>query len=147
VKTEVVSIGYQGRTPIELIALLRKHHVEAVIDVRELPLSRRKGFSKTPLSSSLATVGIAYHHLKAAGNPHRKVIVTEANRAACLKLYAKHLSKHPEVLDLVAETCDGRRVAFLCFERAHEECHRAKLLEALTRQASARDAWHVVRVE
>ena len=43
--------------------------VERVIDVRALPLSRRPGFSKTPLRGALEEAGIEYVHLKALGTP------------------------------------------------------------------------------
>lgn len=138
----IVSVGYEGRTPAELVALLHAHDVEKVIDVRELPLSRRKGFSKTPLANTLKAAGISYQHVRAAGNPHRNL---KADPAACLAMYAKHLEAHPEVLSVVSTAVNGGRVAFLCFERAHEACHRSRLLDALS--GVRRRRYKVVRVE
>jgi len=51
---EVFTIGYEGRQPDELIAMLRAHRVDRLIDVRERPSSRRKGFSKSALRDALA---------------------------------------------------------------------------------------------
>ena len=42
-----------------------------MIDVRALPLSRRPGFSKSPLKAALAEAGIEYVHLKALGTPQK----------------------------------------------------------------------------
>jgi uncharacterized protein (DUF488 family) len=137
----IVSVGYEGRTPAELVALLQAHDVEKVIDVRELPLSRRKGFSKTPLSEVLRAAGIDYQHLRAAGNPHRHL---KATPAVCLAKYSAHLAKHPEVVATVTTAIDGGRVALLCFERAHDACHRSRLLAAMT---ARRRRFKVVRVE
>jgi uncharacterized protein (DUF488 family) len=67
----IVSIGYEGRTMPEMLRLLRKHGVRKVIDVRELPLSERRGFSKSSLSAALAASRIEYAHIRSAGNPHR----------------------------------------------------------------------------
>ena len=53
-KTALFTIGYEGRALDELIAELQAHRIDRVIDVRELPLSRRRGFSKTPLREALA---------------------------------------------------------------------------------------------
>lgn len=139
----VISIGYEGRTPAELIDLLIANGVRKVLDVRELPLSRRKGFSKTPLSITLKAAGIAYQHIRAAGNPHRQL---KAQTARCLALYSKHLSNHPEVLDVVDEAMTGGPVAVLCFERAHEACHRSRLLAALT-AARTSPRRTIIRVE
>ena len=43
----IFTIGYEGTTVPEFIAVLQKASVERVIDVRALPLSRRPGFSKS----------------------------------------------------------------------------------------------------
>lgn len=139
---QVVSIGYEGRSVPEMLRLLRKHGVRKVIDVRELPLSRRRGFSKSSLSASLAASRIEYTHLRAAGNPHRHL---KADPVRCLRLYTSHLANHPEVLDCMASEISGP-VAVLCFERAHHRCHRSRLLDALVRTGGGR-RYHVVTVD
>src|SRR3982750_1999080 len=65
----IFTIGYEGTTVGEFIAALQRAGVERVIDVRALPLSRRPGFSKSPLRAALQEVGIDYLHLKALGTP------------------------------------------------------------------------------
>ena len=55
---KLFTVGYEGRALDELITELVDAGVERLIDVRELPLSRRRGFSKTPLSEALQAVGI-----------------------------------------------------------------------------------------
>ena len=66
----VGSIGYERhRHAAEFSALLRDAQVERVIDVRELPISRRRGYAKTALSESLAQEGIEYVHMRGLGNP------------------------------------------------------------------------------
>ena len=49
----IFTIGYEGTTVPEFITALRRAGVERVIDVRALPLSRRPGFSKSPLKAAL----------------------------------------------------------------------------------------------
>src|SRR5437667_11304278 len=65
----IFTIGYEGATAPEFIAALKKAGVERVIDIRALPLSRRPGFSKSPLKVALEDSGIEYVHLKALGTP------------------------------------------------------------------------------
>jgi uncharacterized protein (DUF488 family) len=139
----IVSVGYEGRTPDGLIALLLERNVERVIDVRELPLSRRRGFSKTALAERLKIAGIEYRHLRIAGNPHRQ---HKADVEKCLAMYDRHLRSHPEVIDAVRSEVDGRRVALLCFEREHTSCHRSLLLRALRRRRDQRGT-KVVQIE
>ena len=44
----VLTIGYQGRTLDELVGLLRAERVVALVDVRDVPWSHVRGFSKDP---------------------------------------------------------------------------------------------------
>src|SRR5215213_4745951 len=72
-RTALFTIGYEGRALDELIAILASNKIDRVIDVRDLPLSRRRGFSKTPLCTALGGAGIEYLHMREAGNPYRKL--------------------------------------------------------------------------
>jgi len=47
------------------VAALRTAGVKRVVGVRELPLSRRHGFSKTRLAAALASAGIVYEPMRA----------------------------------------------------------------------------------
>ena len=124
----VISIGYEKRTPREFLDILKAHSVTTLIDVREAPISRKKGFSKTALSEYLTAAGITYIHLRAAGNPYRKL---KQDIDQCLDLYSQHLTDHPEVVDLVHDALPSGPAAVMCYERLHEMCHRSVLLGAL----------------
>ena len=66
--------------------------VERVIDVRALPLSRRPGFSRSPLRAALEEAGIEYVHLKALGTPADGASAARAGRHADLeRIYAGQL--------------------------------------------------------
>lgn len=130
----IFTIGYEGATVGEFLASLRAAGVERVIDVRALPLSRRPGFSKTPLSGALAEAGIDYVHLKALGTPAEGRAAARAGRHAELKrIYAGQLelaeaiAQSAQMLALAKETPS----ALLCFERDPAECHRTLLLDAV----------------
>ncbi len=74
---DLCTIGYENAAWPAVLASLRAAGVEQVIDVRQLPLSRRPGFSKTPLRAGLAEAGLGYVHLRALGTPPEG---REANR-------------------------------------------------------------------
>lgn len=134
------SVGYEGRSVEELVALLAEAGVQRIVDVRELPLSRRKGFSKTPLREALATRGIDYVHLRAAGNPFRdKTLVLEESLAR----YAAHLDGHPEILDEVEGALADRPAALLCLERDVKGCHRSVIVDRLLRRDPGRGFTHL----
>jgi uncharacterized protein (DUF488 family) len=127
------TIGYENhRTPDSLIATLRHAGVRRLVDVRELPLSRKRGFSKTPLAAALEGADIEYEHVRALGNPkpyrdlYRSGKVAEGERR-----YRKHLhnGSYGALIEL-GDTLDDS-TCLLCFEAAHEECHRSIIVDAL----------------
>ena len=138
----IFTIGYEATTMGEFIAALQEAGVERVIDVRALPLSRRPGFSKSPLRASLAEAGIDYVHLKALGTPASGREAARAGRQADLEaIYAGQLelpeamAQGSEMLELAAE----RPSALLCFERQPSGCHRTLLMAAVAPDAEQVD--------
>ena len=122
------TIGYAGKTVAEFVRLLDEAGVDRVVDVRALPLSRRRGFSKTALGAALAEHGIEYVHLRAAGNPFRD---QKHDIKRCLGLYAGHLDANPEVVTEVERALHGHQAALLCFEADACECHRSIIVDRL----------------
>ena len=139
---KIFTIGYEGVTQGEFLAALEGAGVARVIDVRALPLSRRPGFSKTPLRNALAEVGIDYVHLKALGTPPEGREAARKGRHDELKrIYAGQLEL-PEAIVAGAqmrELAAERSSALLCFERAPEGCHRSLLLKAVAAEAEVVD--------
>ena len=134
----IFTIGYEGTTVGEFVAALQDAGVERVIDVRALPLSRRPGFSKTPLKGALEEAGIEYVHLKALGTPSEGRTAARAGRPADLaRIYAGQLElpeamvQSAQMLELAAE----KPSALLCMEREPEHCHRSLLLKAVAEDA------------
>ena len=66
---EIFTIGYEGRGVEEFISQLKHFHITRLIDVREIPLSRKKGFSKSALKERLEAEKIEYLHFKSLGSP------------------------------------------------------------------------------
>ena len=133
-RTRIFTIGYEGATVPEFVAALQSAGVGRVIDVRALPLSRRPGFSKTPLRRALEEVGIDYVHLKALGTPADGRAAARAGRHDDLeRIYANQLEL-PEAIAQGAQMvalAKEKPSALLCFEREPEHCHRTLLLDAV----------------
>jgi len=134
----IFTIGYEGATTAEFIAALKRAGVARVIDVRALPLSRRPGFSKTPLSGALSEAGIDYVHLKALGTPSAGRTAARAGRHADMtRIYAGQLEL-PEAMaqgaQMLALAAD-KPSALLCMEREPQHCHRTLLLDAIAPDA------------
>jgi uncharacterized protein (DUF488 family) len=135
---KIFTIGYEGTTVPEFIAALTQAGVERVIDVRALPLSRRPGFSKSPLRGALEDAGIEYVHLKALGTPSEGRSAARAGRHEELeRIYAGQLEL-PEAIGQSAEMLElarERPSALLCMEREPAHCHRTLLLTAVAADA------------
>src|SRR5208283_920819 len=63
------TIGYEGRDIDGFISRLKEFGITRLIDVREIPLSRKRGFSKSALKQKLDDENIEYVHYKALGSP------------------------------------------------------------------------------
>ena len=130
----IFTIGYEGATVSEFRAALNEAAIERVIDVRALPLSRRPGFSKSPLRAALEEAGIEYVHLKALGTPADGRAAARAGRHEDMaRIYAGQLEL-PEAMAQGAQMIElarERPSALLCFEREPAHCHRSLLLEAV----------------
>src|SRR5215210_6278929 len=127
----IFTIGYEATTMGEFLAALASAGVERVIDVRALPLSRRPGFSKSPLKAALAEAGIDYVHLKALGTPAEGRAAARAGRHSDMaRIYAGQL----ELPDALAQSAQmlvlaiEKPSALLCYERDPTHCHRSLLL-------------------
>ena len=130
---KLFTIGYEGATMDEFLAALRDAGVERVIDVRALPLSRRPGFSKTPLKNALAEAGIEYVHLRALGTPAEGRSAARAGHQSKLEtIYAAQLDL-PEAIvaaEKMKALAGERPSALLCYERDPGGCHRTLLWRA-----------------
>jgi uncharacterized protein (DUF488 family) len=136
---KLYTIGYEGRSLDELLAMLQAVDVDLVIDVRELPLSRRRGFSKTPLGTALGEAGIGYIHLREAGNPYHRQ-KHRISRAQLLVKYRGYLAKAKDAVAQVTAAARGHTAALLCFEHDPGTCHRSILAPRVARQLKIRVA-------
>jgi len=99
--------------------------VTTLLDVRELPISRRKRFSKSALGEALRAAGITYQHELLRGSPRdvRHRLKATGDMKAFLSDYEVHLAQQTGLLDELASTLNGN-VALMCYERDARHCHR-----------------------
>ena len=130
---EVFTVGYERRDAAALVDELVRAGVEVLVDVRELPLSRRPGFSKTALRERLESASIEYVHERALGNPkpYRELYWRGQVEQGALA-YRAHLynGSYQSVVGL-AERVTESAVCLMCVEHDHTACHRAIIVEAL----------------
>ncbi len=130
-KRYVFNIGYQGKSVSEVCELLKSVGVKRLIDVRAVAWSHRPQFRKTALANFLRKCGVEYVQCREAGNPYRAVGRKNGSFETCKRLYTRHLSKHPEVLERMHDLIRNTKAAVFCYELDRKQCHRSVLLKEL----------------
>lgn len=121
-----VSVGYEGRSLDDLVDLLRDHDVDVLVDVRQRAISRKPGFSRRALSDALINAGIEYVHEPDLGNPKDNREALRRGSGAARNRYLRLLrDSAASTFEATVARAQTERVALLCFERQHEECHRS----------------------
>lgn len=130
----VWTIGYERAGLPAFIEALQGAGVDTLVDVRELPNSRRAGFSKNVLKSSLAAAGIEYLHLKALGTPKAGRQAAQSGDMAAFHGIVEAALARPEArlaLEQVRVLAGAKRTCLMCLEHDWRVCHRAQICELL----------------
>jgi uncharacterized protein (DUF488 family) len=144
--TDIWTIGYEHVGQAELIAMLQGAGIETVLDVRELPNSRRAGFSKRQLRAGLEAAGIGYRHLKALGTPKAGRDANKRGDQATFEAILNDALDRPEAqlaLLEAAEIASAQRVCLLCLETDWRRCHRAEIVRRLAASGAITQATHL----
>ncbi len=121
------TIGYEGIDQKQFLSWLHGHNINVVADVRNLPLSRKKGFSKTALSTLLEENDIEYINYRELGAPKelRSFLIETKDYGSFFEKYKNSISNNRDDLDGILNlVTKGKNVALLCFEQDPEKCHR-----------------------
>jgi uncharacterized protein (DUF488 family) len=130
----IFTVGYEGANVTDFIETLRVAGIETLVDVRELPMSRKPGFSKRVLAQHLEQAGITYTHIKALGDPKPgREAARAGNMPKFRRIFGAHLNtpNAQSALGDVVRLASASTVCLLCFEREHTCCHRAIVADAL----------------
>jgi uncharacterized protein (DUF488 family) len=133
-KKLLYTIGYEGASLPDFVGTLTAAGVSRLVDVRQLPQSRRPGFSKNALKLALEHQGITYEHRKQLGDPKPG---RDAARSGNLPLFRSIFTEHmclpasQDELKSLAATAATETCVLLCYERNPQECHRKLLCDGL----------------
>lgn len=134
---KLYTLGYERVGFLGFVGILREAGVATVIDVRDLPLSRRAGFSKRALAASLAEKGIGYVHLKALGTPKEGRIANRRRDWATFWALVEAQLATPEAeqaFEHAARVARAQPSCLVCFEADHAVCHRSRVAAELARR-------------
>ncbi len=137
----VGSIGYERhKDHRDFAAHLREAGVLRLIDVRALPISRRRGYAKTALSEALAEAGVEYVHAKPLGNPKPfRDLYKSGQVEEGRERYREHLlDDHRQDLHDLVGLLREKPSALMCVEHDPATCHRTVIVEALVDELEVR---------
>jgi uncharacterized protein (DUF488 family) len=124
------TIGHSTRTIEDLIDTLRAHRIEALVDIRAFPMSRRlPQFNRESLEQSVSESNIRYLWMKALGGYRKKVLEDSPNialRNPSFRNYADHMlsEEFTAAMRALIELAEKSRTAYMCAERVYFRCHR-----------------------
>lgn len=131
------TVGHSTHSLDELVAMLRAHGVERLVDVRTIPRSRHNPqFNRETLSKSLHNRQLSYRHMKALGGLRhaRPDSTNTAWRNASFRGFADYMQTPPfaEALDKLIDLAQQKPTAIMCAEAVPWRCHRSLISDALT---------------
>ena len=131
---QLYTIGYEGQTLEVFLAKLADSAIHTLVDVRELPLSRKRGFSKRALDAALAARGIEYVHVPALGcpKPIRDRYRSDGDWARYTRAFDAYLSRQGDAVEALAKLSRTTTACLMCFEADFTRCHRSIVANAVT---------------
>lgn len=132
--TTLHTIGYERCSIEDFISTLTRAGISTLIDIRDVPISRKRGFSKRILAECLAERGIAYVHLRELGDPKPgREAARRGDIPGFQKIFRSHLAgeEAQDGLAVALKIAIGSASCLLCFEREPACCHRSIVAEAM----------------
>jgi uncharacterized protein (DUF488 family) len=135
----VFTIGYEGLDIDTFLSLLNEHDIETIVDIRELPLSRKPGFSKTSLANILNLSGLEYVHMVELGcpKPVRDRYREDNNWKRYTEGFLKYLTTQGDAVAELSALAATSNCALLCYEADYKFCHRSMVADAVQQQIGA----------
>ena len=132
----IFTIGHSTRPLEDFVAMLKRHGIERLADVRTVPRSAHNPqYNREWLPAALAQAGIAYVHLPALGGLRhsRKDSINTGFRNASFRGYADYMQT-PEfaaAVDGLVTLGASEPTAIMCAEAVPWRCHRSLVGDAL----------------
>jgi uncharacterized protein (DUF488 family) len=132
----IYTVGHSTRSHEQLVALLRAHGIERLIDIRKIPYSRyNPQFNREEMERTMPPTGILYEHLEELGGKRPPQDVVEKARSCSERSrgFAEYM-KTPAFrhgLERVLALSESASIALMCAEADPSHCHRFWVADAL----------------
>lgn len=144
----IYTIGHSNHSIDDFTALLQQHEIEALVDIRRFPSSRKlPHFNRPNLAEAVAEHGIEYHWLESLGGHRKEGLADSPNfglKDESFRNYADHMlgGEFRAGADRLLEFADNKPVAIMCAEKSYHDCHRKLTSDFLV--ASGAEVQHIL---
>ena len=123
------TIGYEKLDFEQFLKRIENAEVKTIVDVREYPKSRKKGFSKRQMATYFEQNRIAYVHMRELGSPPdlREDLRKDGNYKLFFRKYIDYLTTQEQSLNLLADLIRQSTTCIFCYEDNILECHRKSI--------------------
>jgi uncharacterized protein (DUF488 family) len=134
----VLTIGHSNHPLDRFLTLLARHEVEALVDIRRFPGSRKHPhFHRDNLAAALPKSGVEYDWLEALEGRRHKQWDDSPNLGLenrGFRNYADHMltDEFREGVKKLLEVARRKRTAIMCAEGLFWQCHRRLVSDFLT---------------
>jgi uncharacterized protein (DUF488 family) len=146
----IFTVGHSTHPLDRFLALLDQHEIEALVDIRRFPGSRKyPQFSREKLARGLQKAGVEYHWLEGLGGRRQKKkddfpSVNLGLQNEGFRNYADYMltSDFREGVEKLLEVAKEKRTAIMCAEGLFWRCHRRLVSDFLV--ANGVDVKHIM---
>jgi uncharacterized protein (DUF488 family) len=139
-KISFCTIGYEKRTWTQFLRLLRREKIAVLADVRANPVSRKADFRRKALEEHCRRAGIEYQSWQSLGatDAMRDQLHASGDIARFLRRYRAYAKRWlMDDIRRLGRELQSQNTVLMCYEKVHEECHRAVLAELLVEMTGA----------
>lgn len=134
----IYTAGYEGIDTTTFFYAMLMNGVQKIVDVREIPISRKKGFSKTAFGLEAEKRKIEYVHIKKLGCPKeiRHAYRKHKNWDLYLEGFLPYLQTQKSVLLKLKDLAEKETLCLVCYEANARFCHRSYVADAVNTLAN-----------
>lgn len=122
------TLGYERLDIANFLEILKNSDIQTIVDIREIPISRKQGFSQNELREICRRHSLQYIHFKKLGSPTwlRRKLRVDGDYDFFFRRYREYLKNNGgrEFVARINKLATDKPTCLLCFERDHKACHR-----------------------
>ena len=147
----IYTIGHGNKPYDTFVAILKTYHIQALVDIRSYPMSRRNPhFNREALENDLTKAGVAYEWFKGLGGYRKNGLGTRSPHVALksqgFRNYADHMLSRAfqEDIHILLQIARRGNTCIMCAETLPFRCHRWLLSDYLIGRSRGVEVIHII---